>query len=73
MTPWEYLKLPYSFCFVYDNGNYTSYVREFPGCVAEGDGLEETWIALHGAAYDCIEATLDLGQEIPEPLTTVWK
>lgn len=73
MTPREYLKLPYSYCFVYDNGTYIGYVLEFPGCITEGAGLEETWIALHGAAYSWIEAALDLGQEIPKPGAVAWE
>ena len=73
MTPKEYLKRPYHRCFVPDlHKGFTGYIREFPGCLAEGDTLQETWAQLEVIAVSWIEAALDLGQTIPEPLEKVW-
>lgn len=72
MTPEEYLKRPYHWCFVplFSGSQFNGYyvcIKEFPGCLAEGDTLDEAWDNLHDAALDWIAAALDLGQEIPEP------
>lgn len=67
MTPEEYLKRPYSRCFVPVDGGFHSYIREFPGCLAIGSRLDEAYINLEEAAKEWIAAALDLGQEILEP------
>jgi len=68
MTPEEYLKRPYTFCSVWDEESrtWTGTVKEFPGCIAQGDSWSIVW-KLRIAARDWIEAAQDLGQDIPEP------
>jgi predicted RNase H-like HicB family nuclease len=68
-TPKEYLKLPYSRILTPDEetGTYAAEIREFSGCVAQGDTAEEAYRNLEAAAESWIEVALDMGQEIPEP------
>jgi len=68
-TPKEYLKLPYSRILTPDEetGTYAAEIREFSGCVAQGDTPEEAYRNLEAAAESWIEVALDMGQEIPEP------
>ena len=69
MTPEEYLKLPYTFCLVWDEESqtFTGTVKEFPGCVAQEDTPYRVFEDLWDAALDWIAAAIDQGQEIPEP------
>lgn len=71
ITPSEYLKRPYSWCFIpiFEDGEFCGYatsIREFPGCLAQGKNLFDAEKNLHDAAYDWIAAALSRGQEIPE-------
>jgi predicted RNase H-like HicB family nuclease len=63
------LARPYSRVLVPDSesGSITARILEFPGCIAEGDSVEEALQNLEKAASGWIEAALDLGQEIPVP------
>jgi predicted RNase H-like HicB family nuclease len=69
MTPEEYMNRPYTYCLVYDSESktWTGKIKEFPGCIAQGDGWEIIFM-LRRAALDWIAAALELGQEIPEPV-----
>lgn len=75
MTPEDYLKRPYTRCYVPDGeGGYTFFMLEFPGCIIKVErdpiddaALEYGEILLEQAALEWIAAALDLGQEIPEP------
>ncbi|AFL99278.1 hypothetical protein Desde_0869 [Desulfitobacterium dehalogenans ATCC 51507] len=40
-----------------------------PGCMSDGESLEEAVENLGGAKREWIEASLELGREIPEPTT----
>lgn len=51
-----------------DSGGFTATIQEFPGCIADGDSPNEALANLEAAALSWIEAQLDLGQPIPEPL-----
>lgn len=42
-------------------------IAEFPGCVAQGDSVEEAYASLEDAAESWIQAALDLGHDIPPP------
>jgi predicted RNase H-like HicB family nuclease len=67
-TPEAYLKEPYSRILIpNDEGGYSAEILEFPGCFAEGDTADETMQALERAAESWIQATLDQGQDIPQP------
>lgn len=50
------------------DGGYTATIQEFPGCVADGETPNEALTNLEGAALSWIEAQLDLGQSVPEPV-----
>lgn len=50
------------------DGGYTVTVREFPGCVAEGDTAEDALRNFDAAAASWIEAALASGLEIAEPV-----
>jgi predicted RNase H-like HicB family nuclease len=68
----EILKLPYARILTpdADGRGYTAEVLEFPGCIAEGDTPQEAYANLEDTAKSWIETTLELGQDIPEPLTS---
>ena len=74
MTPAEYLKRPYSWCFIWDNDSmtWTGTIKEFPGCITQVGIGEDGLKNLYDAAHDWIAAALDQGQEIPEPIEKTW-
>lgn len=65
----DYLKLPYTREIIPDleTATFTGLIREFPGCVTQGDTPSETYELLEDAAAAWIEAALRLGQAIPQP------
>ncbi len=69
-NPEEILEAPYSRVMIPDpeTGTFMARISEFPGCVAQGDSIEEAFQNLHEAALDWLRAALDLGQDIPEPV-----
>lgn len=69
MTPEEYLKRPYTYCLIWDEGSktWTGTIKEFPGCITQTGIGEDALERLYWAALDWIAAALDLGQKIPEP------
>ncbi len=69
-TPAEdYLNAPYARVLIPDaeSGTYTAMIKEFPGCVTQGDTPQEALELLDVIAKGWIEAALDLGQDIPLP------
>jgi len=64
------LKRPYSRVLIPDNesGGYTAKILEFPGCVSEGETPNEAIANLEEAAVGWIEAVIESGQTIPEPI-----
>jgi antitoxin HicB len=70
MNARDYLKRPYARRLTPDEGGgYTATIQEFPGLVADGDTAEEAISNLESAAESWIEAVLESGQEIPEPVS----
>jgi antitoxin HicB len=68
MKPIEYLKMPYSRVIIPDEiGGFSAHILEFPGCLAEGETVEETYRSLERAAESWITVALDDGQDIPLP------
>jgi antitoxin HicB len=65
----KYLELPYKLIIIRDkeSGTFTGKVLEFPGCISQGDTVDEVYKNLSEAAKSWIIAALDMGQEIPEP------
>src|SRR5713226_5091074 len=74
LTPKKYLELSYSRIIIPDkeSGTFTAKILEFPGCISQGDTLEEAYQNLERAAKAWIEAALDLDQEIPEPAQVLF-
>lgn len=71
MSTNETLKKPYARVLVPDpTGGFFAELLEFPGCFAEGETSSEAYEQLEKAAESWIEAALELGQEIPEPLSS---
>ena len=69
MQPAELLKLPYARVVVPESdGSFTAEILEFPSCVASGDTAADALAAVEDVALDWIAATLEQGQDIPEPL-----
>jgi predicted HicB family RNase H-like nuclease len=66
----EYLRRPYKRILIPDHetGTYTGEIAEFPGCVTEGRTPTQALRRLEAAAYSWIEAVLDMGQAVPEPM-----
>ncbi|MGH8659842.1 MAG: type II toxin-antitoxin system HicB family antitoxin [Gammaproteobacteria bacterium] len=65
-----YLERPYSRVLIWDRetATYTAKIAEFPGCVTEGKTAGEALKRLKSAARSWIEAVLDSGRAIPEPM-----
>lgn len=51
-----------------ESGTFTAFIFEFPGCIAQGDNPAEAYERLEVAAESWIEAALEMGQDIPEPV-----
>lgn len=70
LTTEAYLKRPYQRVLIPDpeKGGYTAKIAEFPGCVTEGDTAAKALKRLEDAAESWIEAVLDMGQAVPEPM-----
>ena len=67
----EYVARSYSRVLVPDSsGRYFAEVLEFPGCFSEGNTPGEAMENLNQAMEAWIEAALDTGQAIPDPIAT---
>ena len=65
----EYLAKPYSRVLVPDEtGGYVAQVLELPGCIAEGETAAEAIHNLDDAMEAWIEAVIEDGGAVPEPL-----
>jgi antitoxin HicB len=63
-----YLHLPYNIVIKpYEDGAYFARIEELPGCITEGDTIEETLELIEDAKRVWIEGALEDGIEIPEP------
>lgn len=68
-TAAEYLKQPYGRLVLPDpDGNFAAEILEFPGCIAVGETASEALANLEEVAVDWINAALEQGQNIPEPM-----
>jgi predicted RNase H-like HicB family nuclease len=64
----EILKKPYSKIFIVnDDNSYSAEIMEFSGCYSQGETIEEAMSNLNEMAEEWIEASLERGQNIPEP------
>jgi predicted RNase H-like HicB family nuclease len=69
MTSADYMSRPYARRLTPDeSGGYVATIQEFPGLVAEGDTAQEALSNLERAAVAWIDASIETGREIPEPI-----
>jgi predicted HicB family RNase H-like nuclease len=67
----SYLRQPYGRLVIpEDDGTYRGEILEFPGCIATGNSASETLASLEEVARDWLEAALECGQNVPEPVET---
>ena len=73
MTPEKYMRLPYTYCLIWDEKSRTwaGKILEFPGCIAQGKTGPETLKSLYRVALSWIAAALDLGQTIPAAVASI--
>jgi len=64
----DYLNLPYRIEMVRnEDGSFFVSIRELPGCMSEGDTIEEAYTMIKDAQRCWIETALENGQDIPLP------
>ncbi len=64
----DYLNLNYTvFFYVEDDNSYTVEIRELPGCVAQGENIEEALEAIDEARQLWLETAYEEGDDIPLP------
>jgi|ERR1700733_14375829 antitoxin HicB len=72
MDPTEILRRPYARVLTPEpNGQYTAEIMEFPGCVAYGDSAVEALKNLDEVSTEWVRASLEQGQDIPEPMANI--
>lgn len=70
----EYMKKPYKIYLLRepDGDGWTAGIEEFPGCITQGDTLEEVMRNLEEAKELYIETALMRGKTLPEPKETLF-
>ena len=67
----EYLKLPYAITMVYDTSGgppaWVAWIEELPGCISQGDTVEEAIAMIREAMELWIGGRIEDGWEIPLP------
>jgi len=67
-----YMALPYGVNVIHEESGdappYVAFIRELPGCMAQGRTPAEALQELHEAKYLFIEAMIDHGVPIPAPM-----
>ena len=51
-----------------EDGGYFARVLEFPGCISEGETVEQAMMNIEEALRLVIDVMLDDGMELPEPI-----
>jgi len=65
-----YLNLQYSVTLYPDSeGGYVAQIKDLPGCLSQGETLEETIVNINEARELWIETAYEAGDEIPLPIT----
>ena len=68
MSPAAYLSKPYGRVVTPEtDGSFHAEILEFPGCIAIGDEPAEALANLEEVAASWLEATIEKGQDVPEP------
>lgn len=64
----HYMSLPYSIRIIPEEaGGYFAEVEELPGCMTQGDTIEELMRNIEEAKELWLESALEIGKEIPLP------
>ena len=64
----DYLTLPYTIELIReDDSTWFARIVELPGCITEGDSLEDATVMIYDALASWVESALEDGQLIPEP------
>ena len=63
-----YLGLPYTIEIIPDEDGYFVRVLELPGCMTYAYTVEGLSPRIEDALRNCIEVSLEYGEDIPEPL-----
>lgn len=72
LDPAGYLAKPYGRLVVPEqDGSFRAEILEFPGCIALDDTAAKALAMLEDVAWSWLEAALDKGRAIPEPLENV--
>lgn len=66
----DYLSDAYSWETIFDreSGRYTATIKEFPGCIAEGESRQEALDNLESIGRTWLEISLERGLDIPPPV-----
>jgi antitoxin HicB len=67
----DYLKLKYPITLYPETGSFSVEIKHLPGCVSQGDTLEEALEMLEDAKCAWIKANLELGNQIPLPSSEI--
>jgi len=63
-----YLELPYRIIiYPAQEGGYVVEIPELPGCLSQGDTIEEAYTMIQDAKISWLESALEDGIDIPEP------
>lgn len=63
-----YLNLPYKVVlYPAEEGGFVAEIPELPGCVSQGETVEEAWRMVHDAKRAWLETALEEGIPVPEP------
>ena len=63
-----YLRLPYSVVLIpAEEGGYAVKIAELPGCLSQGETVEEALAMIEDAKRGWLEVALNEGMDIPEP------
>jgi antitoxin HicB len=64
----DYLSLNYSMTFYPESdGGYTVTIKDLPGCISQGDTLDEAFQNIQDAKQAWIETAFEYEDEIPLP------
>ena len=63
----DYLKLKYPITLYPEETGYSVEIKDLPGCVSQGETLEETLEMIEDAKYAWIKVNIELGNPIPLP------
>ncbi len=64
----EYIQLPYTVEIKKNSDNtYFASIKELPGCMTEGDSLEEAFVMIEDAKIGWISTAIEENHEIPLP------